>query len=353
MPTLDVVVPCYNYARFLERCVKSVLTQEGADVRILIIDDCSTDDSALVGQRLASADARVEFRRHEQNLGHIATYNEGLIGWAKAEYSLLLSADDALLPGAFKRALTLFESSPDVGLVYGMARIITRDDEFQSPTGSGPTSPQIIPGREFLRLCCVRCCNPVPTATAIVRTALQQRLGGYRSDLPHTGDLEMWMRFALQGSIGIVRSVQGEYRVHGRNMSSQYYTRILNDRNEFEVTCRDVLNSISAADVDAGHWLSSMHSRMLAEAEQHALNAFDHGNIEAYEAWDGFAQKIAGRLTGPRRSRRLAIRKLLGPRAWQSLRRARRAFNRSLPEAQPLNTSWTPSHGDIIGDWPA
>ena len=72
----------------------------GVDVRVLIIDDASTDDTPQVGQTLASTDSRVQFRRHDANKGHIATYNEGLLGWAAARYSLLLSADDALVPGA-------------------------------------------------------------------------------------------------------------------------------------------------------------------------------------------------------------------------------------------------------------
>jgi glycosyltransferase involved in cell wall biosynthesis len=93
---VDVVIPCSNYARFLERCVSSVLEQPGVDVRVLIIDDTSKDDSEAVGRKLAAADSRVEFRRHEVNKGHIATYNEGLLGWASAEYCLLLSADDVL-----------------------------------------------------------------------------------------------------------------------------------------------------------------------------------------------------------------------------------------------------------------
>ena len=99
MTGVDVVVPCYNYARYLDWCVGTLLSQADVDVRVLIIDDASEDDTPSVGERLASADPRVEFRRHEKNAGHIATFNEGLLGWASAPYSLLISADDGLAPG--------------------------------------------------------------------------------------------------------------------------------------------------------------------------------------------------------------------------------------------------------------
>ena len=94
MPSVSVVIPCYKYGRFLPGCVRSVLDQEGVDVRVLIIDDASPDDSAQVALDLAADDERVEARVHEVNKGHIATYNEGLLEWADGDYSVLISADD-------------------------------------------------------------------------------------------------------------------------------------------------------------------------------------------------------------------------------------------------------------------
>src|SRR5439155_9400933 len=133
MNCVDVLVPCYNYARFLERCVCSVLSQHGTGVRVLIIDDASTDNTPEVGQRLAALDSRVEFRRHEVNQGHIATYNEGLLSWASAAYCLVLSADDALTSGALARAVRLLNRHPEVGMTYGRALVIGDESVVNSP----------------------------------------------------------------------------------------------------------------------------------------------------------------------------------------------------------------------------
>src|SRR3978361_477119 len=96
--TVDVVIPCYKYGRYLRKCVESVVQQRGVNVRILIVDDASPDDSAEVGTTLAAEYPQVEFRRHVHNAGHIATYNEGLIEWSASGYCMLLSADDLLAP---------------------------------------------------------------------------------------------------------------------------------------------------------------------------------------------------------------------------------------------------------------
>ena len=98
-PTVSVIVPCYGYADVLEGCVASVLAQEGVDVRVLIADDCSPDDTPLVGRRLAESDGRVTYRRNAENQGLIATANAGL-AWADGDYVVLLSADDLLVPGS-------------------------------------------------------------------------------------------------------------------------------------------------------------------------------------------------------------------------------------------------------------
>ena len=75
---IDVFIPCYNYGRFLYQCVNSVLGQEGVDVRVLVIDDASPDNTAEVAAALAREDPRVTVIRHSSNKGHINTYNEGI-----------------------------------------------------------------------------------------------------------------------------------------------------------------------------------------------------------------------------------------------------------------------------------
>src|ERR1700760_1794231 len=133
LPTVDVVIPCYKYGRYLRACVESVVGQRDVNVRIIILDDASPDDTAEVGASLAAEYSQVEFRRHATNAGHIATYNEGLIGWSESAYCMLLSADDLLAPGALIRAVDIMERDPSVGMVYGQAIHFYNENEL--PTG--------------------------------------------------------------------------------------------------------------------------------------------------------------------------------------------------------------------------
>ena len=224
MSSVDVIVPCYRYGHLLRECVESVLTQSLKDVRVLILDDASPDNAHEVGAELAREDLRVTLVRHQVNKGHIATYNEG-IDWVSADYMLLLSADDYLLPGALERAATLLDAHSEVGFVFGRAVELNADGtrtETEPVAGKAGTSPALVlTGIQFIELTGPR--NIVPTPTAVVRTALQKRVGGYCIELPHAGDMEMWLRLAANASVGILEALQAVYRRHAVNMSHAYY----------------------------------------------------------------------------------------------------------------------------------
>ena len=153
MPTVSVVIPCYCYGRFLRDSVGSALNQDGVDVRVLIIDDASPDDSWDVAEALAAEDDRVEVRRHRVNQGHIATYNEGLLEWAEGDYSVLISADDLLTPGALARATSVLDARPNVARHSATSPAATGTNR---PTHSTATTSCVSPTGSKVKLMCWR-----------------------------------------------------------------------------------------------------------------------------------------------------------------------------------------------------
>jgi len=310
--SVDVVVPCYNYGRYLKRCVESLLAQENLDVRVLIIDDCSTDDSAQVGAALASADRRVQFRRHDKNLGHIATYNEGLLGWAEAEYSLLISADDLVTPGSLTRATEVLDRHPEAGMAYGSATIFYDENYPELPPVPPDYQYRLAPGAQFIQRC-FTVGNPVPTACAVVRTRLQRELGGYNPKLPFTADLDLWASFAGLGPIALLRPVQGLYRKHSMAMSRNYYERANRDRRELIATADAIkarlagvfpqLPALNAAlrrrfalqsCWDAGQALEDGNPQQMAECMRFSLEA-DPGIVSSAAWWKLRAKRLLGK----------------------------------------------------------
>ena len=229
LPTVDVVIPCYRYGRFLRECVSSVLTQEGVNVRVLIIDDASSDGSADIANHLASESPRIEVLVHQTNRGHIATYNEG-IEWAGKKYFLLLSADDLIAPGCLKRAVSIMEQHPSISMTHGNEINLLPDEEIPDLAQQGCDGQWIVQsGLELIKELCHSAINRIRTSTVIVRTDAQKAVGGYRRQLPHAGDLEMWLRLASVGEVGETPLIQGIRRLHGANMSMTEFAHPIAD----------------------------------------------------------------------------------------------------------------------------
>jgi glycosyltransferase involved in cell wall biosynthesis len=217
--SIDVVIPNYNYGRHLRGCVESVLSQGVDALRVLIIDNASTDNSAAVAREIAAADPRVELRLRRKNQGPHASFNEG-IDWARSDYFLILCSDDMLAPGALKSAIDAMEEHPEVHLTYGATRFVVDDEAAVTVSEQQQPEWKIDEGSAFLRSLCKSGRNFVSGPTVVVRTAIQKRVGHYNVALTHTDDLEMWLRISLHGAVAATDRVQAIARVHASNQSA-------------------------------------------------------------------------------------------------------------------------------------
>jgi glycosyltransferase involved in cell wall biosynthesis len=282
MSSVSVIIPCYKYGHFLEEAANSVLdNQEGVDVRVLIIDDASPDDSAEVAAKIAARDPRVEMIVHETNKGNIATYNEGLLDWADSDYCLLMSADDRATPGALRRARDLLDAHPSVGFVYGHS--LWCIDGMPLPTARMKVRGwSVWPGQWWLEHRFRQAENPIISPEIVVRTSLQKRVGGYDPQLPKAADMEMFMRLAANADVGFIRGVdQAYYRVHGHNMSKSVSALmdLSQRRSVFEVALEHYGERLS----DAKRLSDIVHRKLGQEALWAAGRVYDRGSLRRTE----------------------------------------------------------------------
>ena len=223
LSAIDVVVPCYQYGRFLRESVGSILSQQVACLRVLIIDNASTDDSLEVAQQLAIEDTRVEVAAHKSNLGQQASYNEG-IDWASADYFMILDADDLLAPGCLQRALSVLDRDPSLVFCHGVERQMVGGTmpAFDTAVPAQGADWQIVSGTDFIRTLCAKGYNLVGNTTVIRRTGAQKEIGYYVPYLKYANDMNMWLRLALLGNVAETKVVQGIRRIHSGQMTEFY-----------------------------------------------------------------------------------------------------------------------------------
>lgn len=333
--TVTVVIPSFNYARYLPEAVRSVLDQRDVVVDVVIVDDASSDDSLAVASALAAADSRVRVLANRRNRGPVATFNRGLAA-ARGEFLVLLDADDLLTPGSLSRSVSVLQRFGEVGFVYGHPLHFT--DE-RSPARTDVTSVTVWSGRDWLEARCAAGDNVITSPEVVIRRSVLDTVGGQR-ELAHTHDMELWLRIAAHADVAHLDGCdQAWHRDHPVSLSTQAEEPgvILREiRDAFETLCDGL-----GTDLDAERLRRLARRAVSLKALEQARRHVDRGEVSA-EAED--LRRLALELfppvlqTGPGRRYEAARRRArtwprpvarafgAAPRAWRR-RRATAAWS--------------------------
>jgi len=300
-PRVSVIIPCFNYGRFLTECVESVLQQTAVDVDVVIVNDASSDNSAEIAHELANRDSRISVIDHKKNCGQIPSVNEALEG-VSGEYVVKMDADDMLTPGSLARSTALLEAHPTVGFVYGCAlhfgeylkKSLSRSHKWLrkymfSATNHPPAERidtrvrgwTVWPGETWLALRCVRGVNCISQPEVVLRASAIRAAGGYDASLPHTFDFAMWLRLATMTDVAhIDGAIQALYRVHAASLQRTLHAGKLIDLRGRLAAFDSVLAERSRNDPNAQNLLMTAHIKIAAEALDDACRAFDRGKTD-------------------------------------------------------------------------
>lgn len=115
LPLVSVIIPCYNAEKYVEQAVRSIMNQTYKNLEILITDDCSTDSSFEILQKLAEEDARIKLFKNEQNQKIVRTLN-ALVERANGKYIARMDADDISLPKRIEKQVSFMEKHIDYAI---------------------------------------------------------------------------------------------------------------------------------------------------------------------------------------------------------------------------------------------
>ncbi|HVF56482.1 MAG TPA: glycosyltransferase family A protein [Pyrinomonadaceae bacterium] len=199
-PLVSVVVPAYNYGRYIAETLENLRAQTYENWDCVVVDDGSTDDTGEIVRRFAERDARVRYVA-QKNQRQAVAKNTGL-AQSGGEYVQFLDADDLLERRKFERQVEYLESHPEVDIVYGGARYFTDgreqellyamigEDKAWMPEISGA-------GRPVVRQLLID--NIMVINSPLVRRTVVNEVGPFDTALPLVEDWEYWLRCALAG----------------------------------------------------------------------------------------------------------------------------------------------------------
>lgn len=208
LPKVTVVIPNFNYSRYIRQAIASVKAQTLNNLECIIVDDGSTDDSVAIISEAIVDDKR--FRLITQSNSGVAHARNHGISQSRGEYICCLDADDSMAPDYLSTLVPALDRDPKLGIAYTRITIMNEDGELSDHVHSWPTPYDVSRGVHG---------NQVPTC-CVYRKSWWTRLGGYRQRLaPHGAgqeDADFWFRILANGGSAEMVSPRGlfHYRLH-------------------------------------------------------------------------------------------------------------------------------------------
>lgn len=205
MPRITVLMPAYNVGPWIHEAIESVLRQTFKDFTLLVIDDCSTDDTAEVVRSFS--DPRIRYEKNPHNLGLAENLNRGL-ELSDTEFCARMDGDDIAEPTWLETGVKVLDSRPEVGICsFGFQFFGTKDSVVRFPELNEDSKAQMFFGCTVI--------VPVFRRSVMVDNVLR-----YRTEAFPAEDYDMWSRCYRVTQVYNVQQTMFHYRMHPTQIST-------------------------------------------------------------------------------------------------------------------------------------
>lgn len=222
VPLVSIVMPCYRQAEFLQEAVTSVIGQAFTDWELIIVDDGSPDDTAVVAEKIIKANPDRSIRLLRKANGGVSEARNAGIAVARGAYILPLDADDMIQPTMLEKTVGLLEAHPDIAIAY---TDITHFGTVNRTIQAAEFDATKIPCGNQLNCC------------SLYRREAWELCGGYRSFYWYYEDWDFWVNCVANGMKA--RRIPEPLLLYRVKESSMYTLAVEHDR---ELRARIVLN---------------------------------------------------------------------------------------------------------------
>lgn len=208
-PKVSVIIPTYNYARYLPDAIESVLSQTFSDYEIVVVDDGSTDNTVEVLQPYMG---KIKYI-YKENGGLSSARNVGIQN-SICEYLVFLDSDDMLMPDKLRIQTAILDDNPEVGFVYSDEYIMhgeDKDNMYRAREGRQLPSGNIF--KEFFLN------SFIAVMTVMVRRSCLDQVGLFDEGLPCNEDDDLWLRILAKWPATFSDYPSAIRRIHSSNMS--------------------------------------------------------------------------------------------------------------------------------------
>ena len=249
MPSVSVIIPTYNCARYIIEAIDSVVNQAYKDFEIIVVDDGSTDNTKLVLREYIES-GKIKYI-YQDNMGPGAARTRG-IQMSGGKYIAFLDSDDILLHDSLEKRIQLFQKYPFLDMVFSdvFIEIIEGEDLKQGFLRKRKFSKHFAKmidiqnndGIVFKRNLYRHMFKPPflsLTITIMTKRSVFDHVGMFRTDITSHEDKDMWLRLAESGRVGFVDKPLVIYKNYRSSLTVNDPVRRANDRIKFYKTVLD------------------------------------------------------------------------------------------------------------------
>ena len=210
---MSVCIPAYNSEKTIAKTIGSLIIQTYNNLEIIIIDNCSTDETVKIIQGFV--DPRIKIIQNDEHLPVAENNWNRCFQYANGEFMAIFHADDVYLPGMIFQQIEMFKKNPTIGSVFTKGNIINENDEIVGELRLPPEMKEselytyfqllnsILENGDFL-LC----------PSAMIRSNLYKNLSPFRyNQFGSASDLDMWLRAAKCAPVAIINEKLMNYRI--------------------------------------------------------------------------------------------------------------------------------------------
>lgn len=230
-PKISVCIPTYNYGKFISDSIESVISQTCKDFEIIIVDNCSVDETEEIVKAYVDVYDNVKYFRNAENIGMTENWNRCL-NLSTGKYVKILCADDILVPTCLQKSLEIFENHEDIVLL-ATARLFV-DEKLKLVTSMNYDSrDKLEVGYDVIKNCLING-NLIGEPSAVLFKR-ECSFRGFNKVYTQLTDLEMWFHILGKGNFAYINDALCKIRQHdGQETKSNIKSLVFADE-EFQL----------------------------------------------------------------------------------------------------------------------
>jgi glycosyltransferase involved in cell wall biosynthesis len=274
-PLVTVICLAFNHEKFVTETLNSVMEQNYQPIELIIVDDCSNDNTKLEIKKWLLGHSDVQFITNEINIGNTKSFNNALKN-SKGEFIIDLAADDLLLPNGIQMQINAFQKSKfkNLGVVYGNAEIINENGSFNSFYFPVDTNGKVISKRTIgdIYSSVLSTGDSICSVSALIKKSVFDYLGGYDETLAYE-DLDSWIRASREFEFDFI----DEILVKKRTVSNSLGSNFLKKNHKINISTYKILKKalkLNRSKVEDLALQKRVHHEIIHSFKNQSLNLF-------------------------------------------------------------------------------